>query len=57
MLMCAGENHISIVPDCFLQLPGQAEIHMYSYGVMSVLAEFSCDHSRAWAYSAPYFPV
>lgn len=55
--MCAGENHISIAPDRFLQLPGQAEIHMYTYGVMSVLAEFSCYLSRAWAYSAPYFPV
>ncbi len=29
MLTCAGENHISIVPDRFLHLHGQAEIHMY----------------------------
>ncbi len=35
--MWAGENHISIAPDRFLHLPGQAELHMYSYGVMKVL--------------------
>lgn len=29
MLRCAGENHISIAPDRFLHLHGQAEIHMY----------------------------
>ncbi len=45
--MCAGENHISIAPDNFLHLPGQAEIHMYSHGVMKVLAESSCYLSRA----------
>lgn len=45
--MCPGKNHISIVPDRFLKLPGQAEVHMYSYGVMKVLAESSCYLSRA----------
>lgn len=45
--MRASENHISIAPERFLHLPGQAEIHMYSYGVMKVLAEFSCYLSRA----------
>ena len=29
MLRGAGENHISIPPDRFLHLHGQAEIHMY----------------------------
>lgn len=29
MLRCAGENHISIAPDRFLHLHGQAQIHMY----------------------------
>mgnify|MGYP001578837545 CR=1 FL=1 len=29
MVRCAGENHISIPPDRFLHLHGQAEIHMY----------------------------
>ena len=29
MLRFAGENHISIAPDRFLHLHGQAEIHMY----------------------------
>jgi hypothetical protein len=32
-MICAGENHISIVPDRFLYLPGQAKIHMYSCDV------------------------
>ena len=31
MLRYAGENHISIAPDRFLHLHGQAEIHMYIY--------------------------
>jgi len=29
-VMRAGNSHISIVPDRFLRLAGQAEIHMYS---------------------------
>ncbi len=31
--MCAGENHISIAPDRFLELVGQAEVHMQCYGL------------------------
>lgn len=33
MLRCAGENHISIAPDRFLHLHGQAEIHMYIWNM------------------------
>jgi len=39
MLRCAGENHISIAPDLFLDLHGQAEIHMYSCYMLKQLVE------------------
>jgi len=34
VLMCAGENHISILPERFPHLPGQAKIHMYSCDIV-----------------------
>jgi len=39
MLRCAGENHISIAPNRFLHLPGQAEIHMYICYVVKQLGK------------------
>lgn len=40
--MSAGKNHISITPDRFLHLPGQAEIHMYTCDRMKRVEEISC---------------
>jgi|CXWL01.1.fsa_nt_gi hypothetical protein len=39
MVRCAGDNHISIPPDRFSHVHGQAEIHMYSYYMWKQLEE------------------